>query len=171
MGIDKPDVRYVIHYSLSQSLEAYYQETGRAGRDGQTSDCVLFFAYGDTNLINRLIDEGEGTREQKEANKANVRRMVQYCMNEADCRRSQVLHYFGEKFDAKQCHKTCDNCRKATGGVTEDVREIARSAVLLVQSIEHDKGVTMLHAIDVFRGSQGAKVSLSRSTTCGCRVQ
>lgn len=183
MGIDKPDVRYVIHYSLSQSLEAYYQvriparywrrvfpfadqvtciqETGRAGRDGQTSDCLLFFAYGDTNLINRLIDEGDGTREQKEANKANVRRMVQYCLNEADCRRSQVLNYFGEKFEPKDCHKTCDNCRRATGGVLEDVREMAKAAVQLVSSIEHDKGVTMIHAIDVFRGSKTAKVGAS----------
>ncbi|KDE05013.1 hypothetical protein, variant [Microbotryum lychnidis-dioicae p1A1 Lamole] len=160
MGIDKPDVRYVIHYSLSQSLEAYYQETGRAGRDGVTSTCILFFAYGDTKLINRLIDEGEGTVEQKENNRANVRRVVQYCMNETDCRRVQVLRYFGDNdFTAEMCHKTCDNCLAARNVEKRDVTEIAQDAIRLVQSIEREKGVTMLYAIDVFRGSKIAKIT------------
>lgn len=176
MGIDKANVRYVIHYSLSQSLEAYYQvrrslssprlapltsslqETGRAGRDGKTSVCVLYFAYGDTKLIYRLIDDGDGTREQKDNNRSNVRRVVQYCMNNTDCRRSQVLGYFGEQFSKDNCHKTCDNCMQVHQFEQRDVSSFAKDAIRLVQSMERDKGVTMLYAVDVFRGSKGAKV-------------
>ncbi|GAA5906284.1 hypothetical protein JCM5296_000304 [Sporobolomyces johnsonii] len=159
MGIDKPDVRFVIHHSLSQSLEAYYQETGRAGRDGMSSVCVLYFAYGDTKLLMRLIDEGEGTPEQKEHNRANLRRVVQYCMNETDCRRTQVLQYFGEQFPRDMCHKTCDNCMAPKNVEMRDVTDLAQNAMRLVKSIQKDKGVTMLYAIDVFRGLKYQKIS------------
>ncbi|GAA5871760.1 hypothetical protein JCM8547_008135 [Rhodosporidiobolus lusitaniae] len=159
MGIDKADVRYVIHYSLSQSLEAYYQETGRAGRDGMNSVCVLFYAYGDTKLLMRLIDEGDGTPEQKDHNRANLRRVVQYCMNESDCRRSQVLQYFGENFPREMCHKTCDNCVAPKNLEERDVGELGRDAVGLVKEMQMDKGVTMLYAIDVFRGSKSQKIA------------
>ncbi|GEM12874.1 bloom syndrome protein [Rhodotorula toruloides] len=149
MGIDKPDVRFVCHYTLSQSLEAYYQ----------TSVCVLYYAYADTKLIMRLIDEGDGTPEQKDHNRANLRRVVQYCMNETDCRRSQVLHYFGEQFPREQCHKTCDNCLAPKNVEHRDITDLAKDATQLVKAIQKDKGVTMLYAIDVFRGSKTQKIA------------
>lgn len=106
----------------------------------------------------RLIEEGEGTREQKDHNRANIRRVVQYCINESDCRRSQVLQYFGEKFPREDCHKTCDNCMAPKTSEPRDVVELASEAVNLVRAIQMDKGITMLYAIDVFRGSKTQKV-------------
>jgi superfamily II DNA helicase RecQ len=108
----------------------------------------------------RLIDEGDGTPEQKDHNRANLRRVVQYCMNETDCRRSQVLHYFGEQFPREQCHKTCDNCLAPKNVEHRDVTDLAKDATQLVKAIQKDKGVTMLYAIDVFRGSKTQKVRL-----------
>ncbi|KAK4703284.1 bloom syndrome protein, partial [Phenoliferia sp. Uapishka_3] len=157
MGIDKPDVRYVIHYTLPQSLEGYYQETGRAGRDGEASTCVLYYAFHDTQLLNRLIEDGDATPAQKENNKDNVRRVVQFCVNTTDCRRKQVLSYFNEAFDEKDCHKTCDNCASSGGSVKEDVTSLAKDALQLVRSLEGEK-VTMLYVVDVFYGSKAAKI-------------
>ncbi|CAO1635097.1 unnamed protein product [Parajaminaea phylloscopi] len=165
MGIDKGDVRFVVHHTLPQSLEGYYQETGRAGRDGKSSTCVLYFNYKDTNVIKRMIDDGEGTTEQKEQQHANLRRVVQYCMNRNDCRRAQVLQYFGEVFPPEACHHTCDNCCKSAREQAEiqDVTVQARQAAELVRDLTRRSssskgGHTMLHFVDVFRGSQSRSV-------------
>ncbi|KAF2835866.1 ATP-dependent DNA helicase, partial [Patellaria atrata CBS 101060] len=151
MGIDKPDVRFVIHHSLPKSLEGYYQETGRAGRDNQCSGCYLFYGYQDANIIKRMIAEGEGDWEQKARQLGMLRNVVQFCENRSDCRRVQVLNYFNESFHASGCKKTCDNCNSTSSFQNQDFTDYAIKALELVRDLA-DKKATLIHCIDIFRG-------------------
>ena len=158
MGIDKPNVRFVVHHTIPKSLEGYYQETGRAGRDGVRSGCFLYYGYQDTAALKRMIDDGEGSPEQKHRQREMLRNVVQFCENKTDCRRVQVLEYFNEQFRAQNCNAACDNCNSKSMFRSEDFTNYAISAIELVRRIQHQK-VTILHCVDVLRGGKSKKIT------------
>ncbi len=110
MGIDKPDVRFVVHYDTPKSLEGYYQETGRAGRDGLEGNCLMFYSYNDIIKLDKFNKDKPVT--EKENAKTLLEEMASYAES-AVCRRKQLLHYFGEIYQDQNCSETkwCDNCR------------------------------------------------------------
>ncbi|XP_066923444.1 recQ-like DNA helicase blm-1 isoform X1 [Clytia hemisphaerica] len=161
MGIDKPDVRFVFHYTLPKSVEGYFQESGRAGRDGRKSTCILFYQYSDMHKIRRMIDyDKQTTKESRKVHIDNLFRVVQYCENKIDCRRAQQLHYFGEtKFNPASCKEDqdtiCDNCSDNEKTQVVDVTQDAR---MIVQAVRDIRGpLTLCQFVDIFKGSQNAK--------------
>jgi ATP-dependent DNA helicase RecQ len=150
MGIDKPDVRFVIHADLPRHLEGYYQETGRAGRDSLPADCILFFSAGDRVRIERFIDEKESEEERQHARK-QLQQMVNFAYT-TECRCKPLLAYFGEAFDRKCGH--CDNCRLPP--LVVDVTQDARKLLSAVARTEQRFGLS--HVINILRGQLDERV-------------
>lgn len=158
MGIDKPDVRFVIHHSLPKSMEGYYQEAGRAGRDACPAHCILYYSYSDVARLRRMIKREELRYEQEKVHIENLLRMVQYCENETDCRRVQLLEYFAESFDSSLCKNSdtpCDNCLSKVPFVSEDVTDLVKVIVQSVQLAKKNQ-FTLNQYLEALKGSSSS---------------
>ena len=151
MGIDKPNIRWVLHYNMPQSIENYYQEIGRAGRDGEDSECVLLFSPGDVHTQKYLVEVGIENPDRKRVQYKKLQQMVDLVYSNT-CYRKNILNYFGEIF-LDDCNN-CSNCLNE--GEVVDKTLDAQKVISCIARMKRSFGATMI--IDVLRGSKNKKV-------------
>ena len=155
MGIDKEDVRFVLHAGLPQNPESYYQEIGRAGRDGYQAECLLLFNYSDIDTIHHFIDQGASA--EREGRLDRLQTLIEWT-NSIECRRKGLLAYFGEHYENQNCGM-CDNCRKAEMERVDLTKPVRKFLSCIIETKE-TFGVD--HIIKVLRGSKARKVIKSQ---------
>ena len=155
MGIDKADVRFVLHAGLPKEPESYYQEIGRSGRDGLPADCLLLFSYGDVDTIDHFINQGASS--ERQGRQERLQTLVSWATSIA-CRRKVLLAYFGEQYEKQNCGM-CDNCRQSE---TERVDLTTSAQKFLSCVVRTDQMFGEAYIIDVLRGSQQRRIIENR---------
>src|SRR5690606_7514983 len=152
MGIDKPDVRYVIHHDIPKSMEGYYQETGRAGRDGGEGHCLAFYSEKDSEKLTKFMKDKSVS--EREIGTQILKEVIDYSESSV-CRRKQILHYFGENFDETGCNNMCDNCSAQRSHFEAEESLLAVLRFIQEQGDKFDDH----HVINVFMGQNNQPIS------------
>lgn len=154
MGINKMDVRFIIHHSIPKSLEGYSQECGRAGRDGLDAECILYYSYGDRRRNDFFIVMNDAnTKGRKNENLHALYSILDYCEEPNFCRRKMQLNFLGEDFDDKDCKAMCDNCKTEKIVIQKDVTDQAiKIADLVLETKRFQANVTFKQVVDIVRG-------------------